>query len=84
MCSSYQEIYDDIKLSIKKLGNHNAFAYPYGHYCDTAISALKDNKIPLAFTINEGRDKRGDNKYKLPRVRISSWTSIDTFKKLVK
>lgn len=84
MCSSYQEIYDDIKLSIKKLGNSNSFAYPYGHYNDTAIKALKDNGIKLAFTINDGRVKRGANKYKLPRVRISSWTSIDTYKNLVK
>ena len=83
MCSSYKEIYDDINLSIKKLGNRESFAYPYGHYNDTAIKALKDNGIRLAFTINEGRVKRGANKYKLPRVRISSWTSIDKYKSLV-
>ena len=84
MCSSYKEIYDDIKLSIEKLGNNNAFAYPYGHYNETAIKALKDNGIRLAFTINEGRVKVGSNKYVLPRVRISSWTDIDTYKNLVK
>ena len=84
MCSTYEEIYDDIALSIKKLGNNNAFAYPYGHHNETVIKALKDNGIRFAFTINEGRVQKGANKYLLPRVRISSWTDIDTYKDLVK
>jgi len=84
MCSSYKEIYEDIKTSVKKIKNTNSFAYPFGHYNDNVIKALKENNIKLAFTINEGRVKRGQNKYKLPRVRISSWTDIDTYKKLLK
>ena len=35
------------------------------------------------FTINSGRVKRGANKYKLPRVRISKGTSISQYQKLV-
>ena len=84
MCTPYDQIYEDIKVSVSKVKNTNAFAYPFGHYNDNTIKALKENDIKLAFTINEGRVKVGANKYKLPRVRISSWTSIDTYKELLK
>ena len=63
--------------------NNDSFAYPFGHYNNNTINALKKNGIKLAFTINEGNVKRGANKYKLPRVRISHGTSISTYKKLV-
>lgn len=84
MCAKYDDIYKDIKVSIEKIKNTYSFAYPFGHYSDDTIKALKANNIKLAFTIANGRVKRGSNKYKLPRVRISSWTTISDFKKLVK
>ena len=83
MCSSYDVIYKDIKTSVEKMKNNDSFAYPFGHYNNNTINALKENGIKLAFTINEGNVKRGANKYKLPRVRISHGTSISTYKKLV-
>lgn len=84
MCSSYQDIYDDLKVSVEKVGGNTwSFAYPFGHYNDATIEALKNNDIKLAFTINSGRVKRNANKYKLPRVRISKGTSISQYKNLV-
>ena len=83
MCSTYDEIYEDIFKSVLKIKHTNAFAYPFGHYNDDTIEALKNNDIKLAFTINNGRVKKNSNKYKLPRVRISKSTSIDAFSKLV-
>ena len=84
MCKDYNTIYNDIKLSVEKVENTWAFAYPFGHYNNNTIKALKANNIKLAFTINNGRVKKGSNKYKLPRVRISKTTSLETFKGLVK
>ena len=84
MCSKYEDVYNDIKISIEKLnGNSYAFAYPFGHYNDNTIKALKENNVQLAFTINDGRVKKSANKYKLPRVRISKGTSLSSYKKLV-
>ena len=84
MCSSYKEIYDDLILSIKKVKNKYAFAYPFGHHSESSIKALKDSGIKLAFTINSGRVRKGNNKYLLPRVRISKGTTINQFKNLVR
>lgn len=83
MCTPYEDIDKDIKTSIEKVGSTYAFAYPFGHYNDDTIKALKNNNIKLAFTIREGKVKRGYNKYLLPRVRISNDTDIETYKKLV-
>ncbi len=84
MCKDYNTINADIKTSVEKVKNSDSFAYPFGHYNDNTIKALKANGIKLAFTIKEGQVKRGANKYKLPRVRISRWTSLSTFKNIVK
>ncbi len=84
MCTSYDNIYKDIKTSVEKVKNTYAFAYPFGHYSDDTIKALKANKIKLAFTINSGRVRKGANKYKLPRVRINKGTSIEKYKSLLK
>ena len=84
MCTPYEEIKKDIKKSIDILKNHDSFAYPFGHYNENTIKALKENDIKLAFTISNGKVKKGNDKYKLPRVRVSSWTSIEEFKNLVK
>ncbi len=83
MCKDYDTIRDDLKLSIEKVKNTYSFAYPFGHYNDNTIKALKEVGIKLAFTIKNGKVKKGMNKYKLPRVRISRGTSIETYKRLI-
>ena len=84
MCKNYDTVYSDLKTSIEKVKNTDSFAYPFGHYNNNTIKALKENGIKLAFTISDGQVKKGANKYKLPRVRISSWTSLSTYKNLIK
>ncbi len=83
MCTDYETIYKDIQTSVNKIGSSYVFAYPFGHYNDDTIQALKDNNVVLAFTINSGRVTKGANKYKLKRVRISKDTSIEKYKKLL-
>ena len=85
---NYSEIVNDLTISKNKIENHtknkcSIFCYPFGHYNDTAIKALSDTGYNMAFTVEGGRVKKGDNKYKLPRVRINGNTSIAEFKKSV-
>ena len=52
---SYDQIVADVKESSNILGGANVFCYPFGHYNDTAIKALKDTGYILAFTVEGGR-----------------------------
>jgi hypothetical protein len=73
----------DLNVSVENIGHNSALAYPFGHYNDNFIRALKEAGIHMAFTVNEGRVKKGNDKYKLPRVRISRGISISSYAKKV-
>lgn len=77
------QIVEDLKNSSNVLGGCDVFCYPFGHYNDTAIEALKEADYKLAFTVEGGRIKPGMNKYKLPRVRVTAGNSLEYFKKSV-
>lgn len=80
---TYEQIVEDLKASSAALGNANVFCYPFGHYNDTAIKALKDTDYIMAFTIEGGRVTKGADKYKLPRVRVADGNSLDYFIKSI-
>ncbi len=81
---SYKEALEDVKKSKNIIGNCTVFCYPFGHYNDTAVKVLKDAGYRLAVTTNGGRVYPGQNKYQLPRVRISKGISMSAFKDAVK
>lgn len=81
---SYNEILSDLKTSREILGEQCiAYCYPFGHYNDTAKKAIKDAGFRVAFTTEGGRVKKGADPLLLPRVRTSSSTTLEVFKKLV-
>lgn len=85
MRKTYKEIKNDLQVTKDKLKNNpKIFAYPFGHYSNDFIKALKDTNFDLAFTINSGRVKKGANKYKLPRVRISRQTTLKQYANYIK
>lgn len=81
MCATYEELYEDVKKSSERVDSKYAYAYPFGHYNDILISALKANNIKMAFTTDPGKVKKSDNKYLLPRVRISKGITITEYEK---
>ncbi|MBR3002189.1 MAG: polysaccharide deacetylase family protein [Clostridia bacterium] len=80
---TYNQIVQDLKKSSETLGGANVFCYPFGHYNDTAIKALKDANYILAFTVEGGRVTKSSNKYKLPRVRVTAGNSLNYFIKSI-
>jgi len=80
---NYEQVVEDVKESSKILGGANVFCYPFGHYNDTAIKALKDTGYILAFTVEGGRVNKNTNKYKLPRVRVTEGNSLNYFIKSI-
>ncbi len=81
---SYKEGLEDVTTSKNIIGNCNIFCYPFGHYNDTTKKVLKDAGYKLAFTTKGGRVYPGQDKYALPRVRISKGISMSAFKEAVK
>ena len=81
---SENDALEDVKKSKEIIGNCTVFCYPFGHYNDTAISALKSAGYKLAFTTKGGRVYPGMDAYSLPRVRMSKGISLNTFKERVK
>ena len=80
---SKEEILEDIEKNRNEIGYATVFCYPFGHYNDTAIEALKEAGFKLAFTIEGGRVYPGDNKFALPRVRVTAGNSLNYFKSSV-
>ena len=77
---TYDQILEDLKTSCTALGGKaTVFCYPFGHYNDTAIKALKDSPFKMAFTIEGGRVYKGSSKYTLPRVRVADGNSMNYF-----
>lgn len=81
---SYSEALEDVTKSKNIIGNCNVFCYPFGHYNDTAKKVLKDAGYKLAFTTKGGRVYPGQDKFALPRVRMSKGISMSAFKEAVK
>lgn len=80
---TYDEILADLNTSSEVLGGANIFCYPFGHYNDTAIKALKDSPFIMAFTIEGGRVSKNANKFTLPRVRVTDGNSLNYFIKSI-
>ena len=68
----------------QQLGITNAyFCYPYGGYSKEAGDVLQKAGIKLAFTMNPGWAKQGDNPYAVKRIWIGNAVDIDNFKQRV-
>lgn len=76
---SYEEAVQDVSKSKNIIGNCKVFCYPFGHFNDTSIQALKDSGYTLAFTTQGGRVYPGANKFVLPRIRMSKGISLNSF-----
>ncbi len=77
---SESELIKDAKKATNILGTNEAFAYPYGDVSDVAPSALKKAGYLCAFTIHNGRVKKGDDPMQLPRVRMLGESALEGFK----
>ena len=79
LCSSLDEIKNDLAISKYEIGTDNAFCYPMYVYNDKVITALKEMGYKVAFTGGGYKASRDDDKYKIPRYHIYDSTSLDDF-----
>jgi uncharacterized repeat protein (TIGR02543 family) len=75
----FDEAVADLTSASAILGTSDALAYPFGYYDDQAISVCAAAGIKMAFGVSGGNVYPGMEPLALPRVRISSNQSADSF-----
>ena len=79
LCSTKEQIKEDLATSKMEIGTDNAFCYPMYVYNDKVIDALKEMGYKVAFTGGGYSATRDNDKYKIPRYHIYDSTSLDEF-----
>ena len=69
----------DLKTSQEICGNSFVFCYPFGHYSNYAKSLLKEAGFSMAVTTAYGKVYKGMDPYQLPRIRMSSGDTVNSF-----
>lgn len=78
-CISYEKGLADLNKSISILGTSDALAYPYGDVTDRTLEITKASSFKVAVTTKYGKAKKGMDKLRLPRVRMSKGVTIKDF-----
>lgn len=69
----------DCNQAIAQLHDAQSLAYPYGDCPDFAPAALQDCGYLCAFTVQNDQVRKGDDPYKLPRVRMFGSSALEGF-----
>ncbi|TKD70867.1 polysaccharide deacetylase family protein [Pseudalkalibacillus hwajinpoensis] len=80
---THHEISEDIQTSIDLIGDTNALAYPYGAYDDETMEAIDGVGVEMAFTVQAGNVRPGDDKLQIHRNSVRPNHSIDDFEEIV-
>jgi uncharacterized repeat protein (TIGR02543 family) len=76
----FEQAVADLTSAAAILGTRDALAYPYGYHDDTAVGVCRAAGIRMAFTTSGGKVYPGMDPLRLPRVRISSTQSAESFR----
>lgn len=79
---SYDQIYNDLMIA-QSVYACDYFAFPYGDYNDTAVSAVKAAGFDAAFSTVERNAKPGDDIYLIPRYTVISPMADSDYLKLI-
>ena len=78
-CSTYDEIKNDLEISLEIIKDNKSFAYPFYYHNENAINALKDLGFKVAFIGGNRHASRGDDNYLIPRYVILDNMSLEKF-----
>ena len=79
LCSSREQVLEDLSRSADITGSKNAFCFPMYVYNDTTFDVLREIGFKLAFVGGDVKASRSNDKYKVPRYHIYRDTSLDQF-----
>lgn len=83
LCSSKEQVMQDLKTSIEILGSNAAFCFPFYAYNNDAIESVKESGFKLAFIGGNTKATRSHDKYKIPRYPIYNSTTLNQFKNYI-
>lgn len=83
LCSSKEQVLEDLKKSIQITQSTKAFCFPLYAYNDTVIAQVQQAGFELAFVGGSYDATRKSNKYKIPRYPIYSNITMDQFIQMV-
>ena len=67
-----EELKKDLTNYANFFVNTKYFAYPYGHYTNNIINALKETNYRLAFIFSKPKKaQKTDNDFLIPRINVS-------------
>lgn len=79
LCSSYEEIIDDLNNSINDVDSNIAFCFPFYAYNDKVLKALEEKNFKIAFIGGGVKASRNSNKYLIPRYPIYKSVTLEQF-----
>ncbi len=80
LCIPTEEGIKDVQTSAEILKSNDAFCYPFGDFNDHAKDILRQGGYKMAFTVEGGLASPNLDPLELPRVRISTGTTVDYLK----
>lgn len=83
LCSTKEQVLNDLKKSIEILGTNTAFCFPFYAYNDSTIESVKEVGFKLAFVGGNVKATRNSNKYMIPRYPVYNSTSLNQFINMV-
>jgi peptidoglycan/xylan/chitin deacetylase (PgdA/CDA1 family) len=78
----FEQAVADLTSAAAILGASDALSYPFGYYDDKTVDVCKAAGVRMAFGTTGGKVYPGMDPLRLPRVRISSSQSLETFKRV--
>lgn len=85
LCLTKEKLVKDFKESVDKLdGEKTAFCYPFYLYNKNMIDAIKEVGFKVAFAGGERKAVQSDDKYKIPRFVIYSYTTANDIARILR
>ena len=83
LCSSKEQVTEDLRKSAEITGSKNAFCFPMYVYNNTTLQVLEEIGFKLAFVGGDYKATRNNNIYQVPRYHIYRETSLDQFVNMI-
>lgn len=83
LCSTKEQVLEDLKKSISVTGSTKAFCYPFYAYNNAAIEAVRESGFALGFQGGGYKASRSSNKLLVPRYAIQKNITLSSFIQMI-